>query len=1558
MESHEMEMNVPQENAAWIEAANQLHARIAGQEMMMGMSSREMWGDWCGIRANLVQAGLGKRWFMHAAQHFAFMTNRLHVGRKSGKTPFELRHGEKWSPRNLSLPFGCKVVYKDDQPDNKYAPRGKVGILVGVGEHPMALLVLPRDDWTSETPKVIRTQDFKAFTHEFPLKGIEREMVSLSQQEELPEVDEPSAVEAVQDLDRRIDALRTREAELEKEIEALKVRVVDEERAAGTGGPVAIPQLNLTTLLKTGAALASEQGRAAMEKEVKSMLKFGVWDESPLTLEEARRQPGARFVRTHFIFGLKFAEMPEEFRKVKCRLVAGGNRIWGSDGAATNDIFDYETPAGLSAIRMIIAVAAILGLQIVSFDISSAYLHADLSGPPTFAYLPREICDSKGTVVRLRKALYGLPRSGSDFSQDARRRLQKFQWKLVHGEKNVYVRRNAASSSVALLALYVDDGLLACREEERPGIIEELKQEFLMEKAPELLTEGGSLRFLGTSISLKNGSVSLANQEYQDVVVREFEQDIRRVLRAVKSPSEKLDGEEVLNYQVIWKTLKVREHVGRLMWLARTVRPDIAYAVGMIARYVDKWNMAAERLLVRVVQYLKTPREALEYHVLGNLKEGIRGVNIVGYTDADFAGCPESRVSTSGRATYLVAGDYKYLVDWSSRKKRFVSSSTSESELAALEETVQLSLFPALSFLRSIRDGEFSVILMCDNQAVMRVIEMGYSPKLHHMAITRATDLAWLHQVCEKQKLVKLVFVKTDENVADLMTKALFPEGHIKCWEKLRVGIPYRPNSHAEQQRFHHTLNQGIRANLVQAGLGKRWFMHAAQHFAFMTNRLHVGRKSGKTPFELRHGEKWSPRNLSLPFGCKVVYKDDQPDNKYAPRGKVGILVGVGEHPMAILVLPRDDWTSETPKVIRTQDFKAFTHEFPLKGIEREMVSLSQQEELPEVDEPSAVEAVQDLDRRIDALRAREAELEKEIEALKVRVVDEERAAGTGGPVTIPQLNLTTLLKTGAALASEQGRAAMEKEVKSMLKFGVWDESPLTLEEARRQPGARFVRTHFIFGLKFAEMPEEFRKGKCRLVAGGNRIWGSDGAATNDIFDYETPAGLSAIRMIIAVAAILGLQIVSFDISSAYLHADLSGPPTFAYLPREICDSKGTVVRLRKALYGLPRSGSDFSQDARRRLQKFQWKLVHGEKNVYVRRNAASSSVALLALYVDDGLLACREEERPGIIEELKQEFLIEKAPELLTEGGSLRFLGTSISLKNGSVSLANQEYQDVVIREFEQDIRRVLRAVKSPSEKLDGEEVLNYQVIWKTLKVREHVGRLMWLARTVRPDIAYAVGMIARYVDKWNVAAERLLVRVVQYLKTPREALEYHVLGNLKEGIRGVNILGYTDADFAGCPESRVSTSGRATYLVAGDYKYLVDWSSRKQRFVSSSTSESELAALEETVQLSLFPALSFLRSIRDGEFSVILMCDNQAVMRAIEMGYSPKLHHMAITRATDLAWLHQVCEKQKLVKLAFVKTDENVADLMTKALFPEGHIKCWEKLRVPQTGRRSVEF
>ncbi|KAA8498070.1 Copia protein [Porphyridium purpureum] len=796
---------------------------------------------------------------------------------------------------------------------------------------------------------------------------------------------------------------------------------------------------------------------------------------------------------------------------------------------------------------------------------------------------------------------------------------------------------------------------------------------------------------------------------------------------------------------------------------------------------------------------------------------------------------------------------------------------------------------------------------------------------------------------------------------------------------KHEIGVPHRPNSHAEQERFHHTLNQGVRANLLQSGLGKRWFLHAAQHFVFMFNRLHPDKKSGKSPYEMRYGERWKRGKVAVPFGCKVVFKNDQPENKYAPRGKIGVLVGVAEHPLAIWVLPQEEWTSAAPKLTRTQDFKAFPEVFPMRTLETrddEEVSAregeidfhSRQEEpdsqetmvLPtntaearvsgnlEEDVPLPIgrrgkrkprvswsreedQAIMDglrlfgwgkWERTLQEYKAvfRDSRNGKDVRARahNMGLSEENWRQRAGVAPETPQLNLTTLLQTSQALASSAGREAMQKEVDLMIRFKVWDEQPISREEALKVPGARFVRTHFIFGLKFAELPEEFRKVKCRLVAGGNRIWDASGKVTQDVFDYEVPAGLSAIRMLIALAAILGLKIVSFDVTSAYLHADLSGPPTFAMLPRHVPGGgDGLVVRLRRALYGLPRSGSDFSQDARRRLQKFGWDLIHGEKNVYVKKMAGSASVALLALYVDDGLLACVEKDRGEIFRELRSEFLIEKEPEVLSEGAPLRFLGLTISESATRFSLGHDHYQALVVKEFEEELGQVLRAVKSPGEKMNADAVLDVQVEHGHLKIREHVGRLLWLARTVRPDISYAVGVVARYVDSWNVAAERLLVRVMQYLKVPREPLEYLQMTSLKIG--DVSVLGYADADFAGCPETRKSTSGRVTYLVAGGNKYLVDWSSRRQRFVSSSTSESEMAALEEAVQLSLFPALSFLRSVQEGDYALTLLCDSQVVLRAVEMGYSPKLHHMAVTRATDLAWIHQVCEKQKLVRLEY---------------------------------------
>ncbi|XP_031285992.1 uncharacterized protein LOC116144682 [Pistacia vera] len=113
----------------------------------------------------------------------------------------------------------------------------------------------------------------------------------------------------------------------------------------------------------------------------------------------------------------------------------------------------------------------------------------------------------------------------------------------------------------------------------------------------------------------------------------------------------------------------------------------------------------------------------------------------------------------------------------------------------------------------------------------------------------------------------------------------------------------------------------------------------------------------------------------------------------------------------------------------------------------------------------------------------------------------------------------------------------------------------------------------------------------------------------------------------------------------------------------------------------------------------------------------------------------------------------------------------------------------------------------------------------------RSLVGSLQYLTIT-RPDIAHAVNSVSQFLHAPTTDHLLTVKRILHYIK-----------GTLHFGITFCSsatptaLIAYSDADWAGCPDTRRSTSGYSIYLGGN----LISWSVKKQPTVSRSSCESE---------------------------------------------------------------------------------------------------------------------
>ncbi|WJZ84417.1 hypothetical protein VitviT2T_004022 [Vitis vinifera] len=160
-------------------------------------------------------------------------------------------------------------------------------------------------------------------------------------------------------------------------------------------------------------------------------------------------------------------------------------------------------------------------------------------------------------------------------------------------------------------------------------------------------------------------------------------------------------------------------------------------------------------------------------------------LNVAGYIDADWAGNITDMKSTSGYFTF-VGGN---LVTWRSKKQKVVALSSAEAEFQGMVKGIceLLWLKKLLAEIGVAPNSEMN--LFCDNKAAIAIF---HNPVQHDRTKHVEVDLNFIKQNLE-EKIIQLPFVKSEDQLADILTKAVSARNYYNSLDKLGIGDIYAP---------------------------------------------------------------------------------------------------------------------------------------------------------------------------------------------------------------------------------------------------------------------------------------------------------------------------------------------------------------------------------------------------------------------------------------------------------------------------------------------------------------------------------------------------------------------------------------------------------------------------------------------------------------------------------------------------------------------------------------------------------------------------------------------
>ena len=281
------------------------------------------------------------------------------------------------------------------------------------------------------------------------------------------------------------------------------------------------------------------------------------------------------------------------------------------------------------------------------------------------------------------------------------------------------------------------------------------------------------------------------------------------------------------------------------------------------------------------------------------------------------------------------------------------------------------------------------------------------------------------------------------------------------------------------------------------------------------------------------------------------------------------------------------------------------------------------------------------------------------------------------------------------------------------------------------------------------------------------------------------------------------------------------------------------------------------------------------------------------------------------------QEFklLMQSKFEMSAMGELTYFLGLQVKQMLKGTFIHQSKYVNDLLTKFDlqncKPISTPMSTSISLSPDLEGEYV-------DQTTYRFMIGSLMYLTAS-RPDIMHATCVCATYQSSPRVSHLTAVKENFRYLKhQPKLSIWYPANSN-------IDLVGYSDSDYAGCTINRKSTTGGCQLLGLS----LISWQSKKQTSVSNSTAEAEyIAAASCTAQLLWLQYQLLDYGIKKIN-TPLLMGSNAAISIIKNHVHHSKTKHIDIRHH----FIRDAYEKG-LISLEHVPSEDQLADVFTKAL------------------------